>query len=272
MDRFELATVETAHVLWEYVKYIGGEFATFGYNTTPGGKGLLSLFNNEQVYNTWHDILSQTVTSKMMTGKLNADKVTCKTFIQDSSPMVSTDTINKVCTGDNADKISDALMESFVEYCYWQSEPKFKKIMEPFGFTMAQSNIFCGIPNPNPLPPSFSPKNFNQYITVVNRDMSSQYGCAFKTHCSRRELLAIQWTTAKVTMQPPSYSGLTPAKSITVWHPETDVSHFQFEMPNFAEYYNTTVPSITGDKATKLVSYDRILSPLSLAKAISEKY
>jgi len=40
MDRFGLKSLQQTRVLWEYMKYVGGEFATFGYNTTPGAKAL----------------------------------------------------------------------------------------------------------------------------------------------------------------------------------------------------------------------------------------
>jgi len=172
--------------------------------------------------------------------------------------------------------MTETHLQSFLDYCFWQTHDKFTKIMNPLGFTADQANVFCG--SLSEIPANFYnkvnlPLTFNAYLNLINQDMSSQYKCAAPSHCSRRELLAIQWTSSNVTLNPVSYiemDSISKGNSITTWVPNTNISHFAFEFKNFADYNKTIVPTMTNNEATLMVSYDRLLSPLSVARAIAE--
>jgi hypothetical protein len=177
------------------MQYIKTDFATFGYNVTAGAKGLISTWMNTDVYATWHDLLHLTVKSKMLVGKLGALKISCQDFVQNSAPTVTAASLAKVCAGDS---VTEELAGQFIDYCYWQTEAKFKATLGLWDFTKAQANNFCGINSEalarKNLKLEAADSTFNQLNAIISRDMSSQYKCVLDLQCNRQELLSIQWT------------------------------------------------------------------------------
>lgn len=275
MTRFGLEDLYLTRVLWAYLKYIKTDFATFGYNVTAGAKGLISTYMNNDVYATWHDLLHLTVKSKMLVGKLDALKIGCQDFVQNSAPTVTAASMAKVCAGDS---VTEELASQFIDYCYWQTEAKFKATLKLWDFTKDQAHNFCGINSEalarKNLKLGTTAETFNQLNAIIDADMSSQYKCVFELQCNRQELLSIQWTGSKVTRNPVSYiANAKPTDSITDWVPNTPVSHFRFELPEFQKFYKLpSLPTFTTAQATKLISYDKMLAPLSLGRAIAELY
>jgi hypothetical protein len=274
-ERFGLKDLYQTRVLWAYMKYIKSDFATFGYNVTAGAKGLLSTYMNNDVYATWHDLLHLTVKSKMLVGKLDALKISCQDFVQNSAPTVTAASLAKVCAGDS---VTEELAVQYIDYCYWQTEPKFKATLGLWDFTKDQAHNFCGINSEalarKNLKLEAAASTFNELNAIISRDMSSQYKCVFDLQCNRQELLSIQWTGSQITRNPVSYiANAKSTDSITDWVPNTPVSHFRFEMPEFQKFYKLpSIPTFTTAQATKLITYDKMLAALSLGKAIAELY
>ena len=160
-----------------------------------------------------------------------------------------------------------------VDFCYWQTKKSYDNLFLNFGITFNESKVFCGYEHDNEIKPTsdISKRKFEDYQNIINAEMSSLFGCFSKSHCSRIELLAMQWTSSTVTMNPPPNSGLPKTDSIVDWVPKNyKLSYFRFEFPAYAKLYNKSMPKITNDQAVKLISYDRMISPLSIAKAICE--
>lgn len=276
MDRLQLKTLQQTRVLWEYLKYIRNEFATFGDKESgPIGKKIdgsakaqLSTFISNQIYEEYFDLLHLTLSTKMMIASLTTNNVKCTDLIKNSSPSVDDSIINKTCDELPNSVIGFAKLKSLIDYCYWQNQDYYKSTMLGYGFNEAQSNMLCGTYQGNTV--NDTPINFNDYLLLMNRDMSSHYSCSVSTHCSRREILAYQWTFANVTSNPPDSIKSDAADSVGAWFPENPLAYFKFEIPNFAKYYNQTIPTFNQTEARNLISYDAIISPLSIAKAVQE--
>lgn len=71
-------------------------------------------------------------------------------------------------------------------------------------------------------------------------------------------------------MNPPEYLGLPKTDSIVDWIPDTPISHYRFEFPAYGKLYKTTMPTISKIDSIKLISYDRIMAPQSIARAMAE--
>lgn len=71
-------------------------------------------------------------------------------------------------------------------------------------------------------------------------------------------------------MNPPALLGMNKTDSIVDWVTNTPLSYYRFEFPAYGNLYNVTMPDFNLENSLKLINYERILSPLSIAKAIAE--
>jgi hypothetical protein len=229
---------------------------------------------HEKVYETWFDRIGELVTVKVLENKLAADEVACMDLFPKSFPGGNAPDFKVFCKDSPAGSLSDTLVRKLVNFCYWETQDTFQAAggLKELGITWQQAVKICGIKTPSKkLPADKANWAWVDYEIKANLDIAVHYSCEAVTHCPRRELLARQWTTSEVTNNVMPEIGLKRTDSIVDWIPDTPISHFRFEFSAFATKWGvTTLPSSwTIPDSLQLISYDRLISPLSLGRAIA---
>jgi len=70
------------------------------------------------------------LSAKMMLSKLTANKVKCQDFLKNSVPTITDNAVNKTC-GDPSKVIESSSLKTLIDYCYYNTQKKYAKIMQP---------------------------------------------------------------------------------------------------------------------------------------------
>jgi len=133
VDKFGLPSVELAELLWNYVQYVRKSFATFDTDSPMlAAKALFGSMATEKVFQNWHDLIHLTIKSRMIAAEMIQDKYTCQNLIENSFINKSNVNQDTICDGKD-DKAEFAnLIESFVDQCYFLTEPNVKKFNDKY--------------------------------------------------------------------------------------------------------------------------------------------
>lgn len=277
--KFGIPSDELAILVWEYMKYLRFSWATFETDSPElAAKALIAAMSTEKVFQTWHDLTHLTIKSRMIAADMISDKYSCENFVNNSFFSQKTDYAKNIC--DNCFKPDDKsefafFIQNIIDACYWQTDSQVKKFNDQYKLNIPLTNFkqFCGIRDHSMiLPDDKTTWAWKHYEFQTDKEMSAVFKCQFSTHCSRREILAYQWMNSEITLNVPekvtSTFGLKKTDTITEWVTDSSMSHFAFEFPNFAKKYDLMIPEWYQDQAKQIITYDRMISPLSMAKCL----
>ena len=257
IQRFKLDSVYQARVLFEWLNYLGGTFATVTSMDTE--LTLRTTFFQQGAVQVWQGLLSllkPTLLSEMMVIQENKIQGDCATAVSESSPSTSQDTIDKYCK--NGFDVKNTLATAV--FYLRPSKAVYEQTLQKYGFTFQQAKNLI---NTN----DETVGSMAYIIETSETALASHYSCGADNHCSEAELISMQWFKSKVSTSLPD--GFDPERfpagdSVQPWFPKLIPSPFEYK----ALSPELTPP--TPEQAIQLLFWDKFFAPTILTKAIGD--
>jgi hypothetical protein len=245
-----------ARIVYEWCKYFSTDFATAG--TGDFELSLRSQFFTQPLITGWQflkDTLLEDLTKKIAV-KTWAE-FDCTKSIKGSAMQI-TDSIAKEFCGDS-NKWVEKSIETLIHYCMYSSNVNYKTLMKPLGLNKIQALELC---EDHGSDDETNPESHSTgaMIIAIEKSLAKQYGCKKNgsTSCSRYELAAIQISSSKVTLSPPTEldKELKPSNTAKEWYPNSDMLPGAIEFKAVEPKLKTPTP----EQALKLFHWDNLLA------------
>lgn len=230
MDRFGLPSLQHAHVLWSYMKYI-----KFGFIERTQMNGtipdlIIGEFASTALYDNHIAVMDNIpfdLTARIIMNNITNAQLNCSTLLQSSSIILQESQANTICGSPYFIPFDIDAIEILYAACYHPNGPEFTEVIDSLqgNITRGQLLSFCG---------TFGETSFMTYAQFADLYLKNHYGCAAAypnaTRCSQRELAVMQWSNSTISQNVPEMLNDTFTSSMTIadWYPDLVPTPYEY--------------------------------------------
>jgi len=263
-ERFELPSLQHAHVLWKYIVYFESEFigkSSIGGNKAHSIMGQVASKALYETYITVSDFLLLDLTARIVADNMTNNSIDCVGLFEISTE-ISIDEATLVCQAKSLTPFNLTSIKLLITICNRQGGEEYNDFMEETGLkafdlanlcTAAAKNTFAGM------------------MQASQLYLKNHYQCAPSyskaKRCSSQEIAVMQWRNSFVTLNvPPVLEGtFISSDSLKDWYPSKFSKPFEYlSVLNLLK--KTLSPEdlepIDYNIAKQLLTFDRLFSPV----------
>ena len=263
-ERFELPSLQHAHVLYKYLVYFESEFIV---RSSAGGRKVHSIMGqiaNKALYETYTemaDFLLLDLTSRIILDNMTNYSMGCVELFELSTD-ISTDEAIRVCQTKPLTPFNLSSIGFLVTICNQKTGEEYSQFLDESGLELYEMAAFCT---------GVDKKTFAGMMQASQLYLKDHYQCAPSVpkakRCSSQEIAVMQWRNSAITLNvPPVLEGtFTPSDSVKDWYPSKFSKPFEY-LAVLNLLSKTLSPEdfepIDYDTTKKLLTFDRLFSPV----------
>jgi len=260
-DRFNLPSLQHAHVLWKYIQYFQSEFIL--KESWSGNKGhlIFGQFVSESLYQSYIfavDNVLQDLTSRVMIKNMTSNNVGCVELFENSIGL-DEDSATTLCQNDLLSSFNQTVIEFIVLVCSRISGEEYNQFRAATGLTQPQMTLLCQ---------SNAENSFFGIMAGSELYIKNHYACspsyANAPRCSSSELIVNQWASSAITLNVPDLlkDDLPVSDSLKDWYPQAFNKPFEYAavLKLLNKNFPTPPNPIDFKTASQLLTFDKFFS------------